>query len=558
MKTTIRIQNFKSLEDVTLELAPTTVFLGPNGAGKSSVLKCLEFVSKNIKTVIPAKPQDTKYKLQNSVDLGKYADIVYQNDLTRDIIVEINHKSSFKNYDSNFFYEGWISIGDDKNKSWLEGIDLNCFSAKEKNKLLSLFDKKETTLHFVKEHSNTLDFNASVRFSYMSSKINLKEICVFENELKSSLKITFSKTSKGAIKGSFQIILEGKILNESFGEKNYIFEWMFYGLRKDKQENLLRNLVVSINENNSLNNDLSIQPTLNVLNVCAAVLKLFEYTPKVLSKVLNVKHLPSVREGVNRIYKSEKNKALTKNSYYFKDIIDKKEIEVHQLWWKVGELTNGFRKKLNYSTIDADLAQNIRLHAKEINDYNWDQGFAYNGIIYWLQKLSLAEFVYKELEGMQTKIFVKSLNGSIFPFQQSSSGLIQTFPIIASVYESYNFEKDYILVEQPELHIHPKLQFQLAELLSGKKSHPWLNTRFIIETHSEHLIRGYQLLIAQGKIKPRQIRFYYFNPVDNKTEVINLKVDKLGNFITPWPNGFFSEASDLSYKLLEEQLKRQK
>lgn len=158
---------------------------------------------------------------------------------------------------------------------------------------------------------------------------------------------------------------------------------------------------------------------------------------------------------------------------------------------------------------------------------------------------------------------VETLSGAHINFSESSSGLIQLYPIWAAITFSLFWRlTEFIYIEQPELHLHPKLQSRVAEICSNTQDtdneRVYWQTKFIIETHSEHLIRGYQLLIAKGKIKPQHIRFYYFNPVDNKTEVINLKVDKLGNFITPWPNGFFSEASDLSYKLLEEQLKRQK
>lgn len=50
MKATLRIQNFRILEDVTINLKPTTLLLGPNGSGKSTFIKALVFLSQNLRS----------------------------------------------------------------------------------------------------------------------------------------------------------------------------------------------------------------------------------------------------------------------------------------------------------------------------------------------------------------------------------------------------------------------------------------------------------------------------------------------------------------------------
>ncbi len=169
MKTTIRIQNFKSLEDVTLELAPTTVFLGPNGAGKSSVLKCLEFVSNNIQKVTPSSPQKTNYKLQNNVNLGLYRNIVTNNDPRKDVVVELFHEDaeidSYIN-EVGVFWVGSLPIKNvfreeelsDRNmsQSWLDVDLLFDFSDSEKETLINLFLNQKNFFEYTKKNYSTL------------------------------------------------------------------------------------------------------------------------------------------------------------------------------------------------------------------------------------------------------------------------------------------------------------------------------------------------------------------------------------------------------------------
>ena len=94
----------------------------------------------------------------------------------------------------------------------------------------------------------------------------------------------------------------------------------------------------------------------------------------------------------------------------------------------------------------------------------------------------------------------KSFNSSaITNLSNASSGLLQVLPIISiSFYvrgkenQSYKFIR---IIEQPELHLHPKLQCYLSEFFCDKVLK---DRNFIIETHSEHIIRKVQVLIAKA------------------------------------------------------------
>ena len=100
-----------------------------------------------------------------------------------------------------------------------------------------------------------------------------------------------------------------------------------------------------------------------------------------------------------------------------------------------------------------------------------------------------------------------------------------------------------ICVEQPEIHIHPRLQAHLADLLietsEGDGGKQW-----IVETHSELLIMRIQRRIREGSLKSTDVSVLYVDPHDPDVEgsaIKQLHLDEEGDFIDVWPDGFFDE-----------------
>lgn len=93
-----------------------------------------------------------------------------------------------------------------------------------------------------------------------------------------------------------------------------------------------------------------------------------------------------------------------------------------------------------------------------------------------------------------------------------------------------------ILIEQPELHLNPKIQSEIADLFiqASKKK------QFVIETHSEHLITRLQRRVAEGIIGKDKISIYYFEKGSSGIEVRNIRMNHYGE-IPQWPKHFFDE-----------------
>ncbi|WP_369131454.1 AAA family ATPase [Modestobacter roseus] len=118
-------------------------------------------------------------------------------------------------------------------------------------------------------------------------------------------------------------------------------------------------------------------------------------------------------------------------------------------------------------------------------------------------------------------------------------GLSQVLPVIVQLLGNTN---SIILVEQPEIHLHPKVQSRLADVLI--KSAVRGKNQVVVETHSEHI-----LLRAQRRMRERQTAGFragslgvqYVSSVEGRGVVQSLRVAADGSLLDPWPDGFFDE-----------------
>ncbi len=127
-------------------------------------------------------------------------------------------------------------------------------------------------------------------------------------------------------------------------------------------------------------------------------------------------------------------------------------------------------------------------------------------------------------------------NGVTITPKDVGFGIGQVLPII---FEAVISEKKHICVEQPEIHLHPRLQANLADLFidsveSGKN-------QWIIETHSEALMLRIQRRIREGKIPKEMVSVLYVDVGESGAQVTELSLDDEGDFTSHWPDGFFEE-----------------
>lgn len=131
-------------------------------------------------------------------------------------------------------------------------------------------------------------------------------------------------------------------------------------------------------------------------------------------------------------------------------------------------------------------------------------------------------------------------------------GNSQIIPILVG---GYNLKANSTyLVEQPEIHLHPRAQSELGDFFLDLYNR---NIQTIVETHSEHMILRLQQHIAKGLIPSEDIIFHYIYPQNNEKCIIPLRVDENGYFIDEWPEGFFSEKLEEAKQLSKIRLQKE-
>lgn len=149
-------------------------------------------------------------------------------------------------------------------------------------------------------------------------------------------------------------------------------------------------------------------------------------------------------------------------------------------------------------------------------------------------------------EAFEPQLYNKSTSVTA-SFRDVGFGFSQVLPVIV---QSMLSKEKTLLMEQPELHLHPALQAELGDVFIESALGKNKNT-FLIETHSEHLILRLlrrirettegELEEGDNPLRPEDVAVIYAKPTEKGTELIELRITEDGDFADKWPDGFFAE-----------------
>ncbi len=184
----------------------------------------------------------------------------------------------------------------------------------------------------------------------------------------------------------------------------------------------------------------------------------------------------------------------------------------------------------------------------------------------WMKELEIGQsFKIEDVDGEAYRVNIIN-NGVSMPLAHKGTGSIQLFILLLRIATAMNNSKDeLIIVEEPEQNLHPSMQSRLADLFYEVWSLSKGKVNFVVETHSEYLVRNMQVIVAKHRQETgdstddinEKFKVYYFRDSDEEDLTkgpsgvyYSLEFLADGHFRNRFESGFSDEATSLYKKLL--------
>ena len=180
-----------------------------------------------------------------------------------------------------------------------------------------------------------------------------------------------------------------------------------------------------------------------------------------------------------------------------------------------------------------------------------DKSTSLDAVSSWLRRLGLAGSISLKQVGKGARIWEPLITLQDGRTQVNLAdvgfGVSQVLPVIVALLSAPR--GSLVLLEHPDIHLHPRAQAELADLLIEVASAGEI--QILVESHSEHLLARIQRRVAEsgrgdGGLAPEDVRLYFCKQEQGKSELEPLKVQPSG-VITNWPDDFFGD-------ILEERM----
>jgi predicted ATPase len=157
------------------------------------------------------------------------------------------------------------------------------------------------------------------------------------------------------------------------------------------------------------------------------------------------------------------------------------------------------------------------------------------------------ELQKRESEALSELILMDQRTKTIVSHRDVGIGISQVLPVLVGAYAA---EDKLVAIEQPEIHLHPKLQAELGDVFIDAALGARKNT-FLIETHSEHLLLRIMKRMRQtfednlpsglSPVRPEDISVLYVEPDGKRSIIREMPLNDRGELVKAWPGGFFEE-----------------
>lgn len=527
-----RVKAFKETPDI--ELAPITVFVGQNSSGKSSLVRFPAVLAQSVNSHTRSI---ALYKKNGLIDYGTFEDVIYRH---KGVSFSIRLSFDFDVLSTNPYVSEWFNGQEDESSS-----------EKVVTSLKIRFEKRDGDI-VISDYS--LLRNARLLFTLKLRKDGRYILVKMKNEKQSAVEsvdfrivypnIAFSSLAASIdcqISDESQIDIIGQLLKEEV-----------HDLDDDSVKVLAWELKDYLNPGGSMSEqqiDRYLRPDVFISG------RGFAVTKEMQRRIYNV--FNSLRE-LDRL-------AMKLNMALSLDLADVTYIGPFRT-----EPERIIRRDESWIR-DYVGSQGEMMPHLLINDF-LKSGESISAVSEWCMKILKCRIGIHPIGHDLFELRVQKNNQKFWSsIMDVGYGVSQVLPVIAQLVFLQGRPKNIpstVIVEQPELHLHPNSQAELAGLFAAAVRDR-TKSRIIIETHSEHLIRGLQLLIADksnaNHLDVGQVRIYYVYGEDDAGEsagrenrvetegsrIEEMKMDENGQFIRKWPSGFFDKAYELTGQIIE-------
>lgn len=200
----------------------------------------------------------------------------------------------------------------------------------------------------------------------------------------------------------------------------------------------------------------------------------------------------------------------------------------------------------------SDNTEFARLILDYINNDSTHKGSFINK---WVKIFNIGEEVVFQsvVDNLGAVIYIKKENSRLSNIADEGYGIIQLLSILIQIeLVAIKNRNDTIIIEEPEIHLHPRYQSLLTDMFY--EAYEEYGIHFIIETHSEYMIRKSQVLVAQMGFETNEeaeknspFRTYY---ISKDSAPYSLGYRKDGKFVKDFGPGFYDEAANLMFEIL--------
>lgn len=539
----IGIKNYKAFKDASIELKPITILLGANSVGKSSIIKLLLLISQNVNSslkndipllingeiiqfgsfenILHYKNTQNTLEINFSIENTNFG--IYCTDLYRTIfrIVQNLKKTHYLCTNGLQKYQDYFAILDtEKEDRDIELLFKELISYKTKiNNILKKEYKKdemdELINRFIQIYFSEEDYDNS----YFKNKDGL---LFFDTKV---LRDTYSFLKKlSTHKDSLEIIYKFKLPNNKKNIEIHEFSLIskdefLFSYKKESSKHKIESIYLDENTAKSYASKFAKLVNLNQFQVYKRLNEKDNLFVDTMSRIIH-SLLKEIKfsfnyESINYV---DPLRAYPRR-YYFLDEI------------KHSSALN----KIDGETMAKILKDDINLK-KKVNK--------------WINKFKLNVNIEQIKETIHN-IKIKQNNLSL-DITDVGFGISQVLPIITQGF--FANKNSTTIIEQPEIHLHPKMQADLADLFiemvdTKNKS----NKRFLIETHSEYMLKRLRRRIAEGQINSDDVAIYSLS-LDKNTncsEIDKIEIASNGSF--EWPKDFHDTELEDTIQFLKHQ-----